>query len=106
MDEAGLGVDGQFFSCFNVRQVAALQHQDQLFMASVLVSAQSLPPSPVVSSSLQDGAEGTGFRRHLNTPWGPFPGQFMLHSDQSFPDIPEQSGSTAGTGPEDKDKQT
>lgn len=62
MDEAGLGVDGQFFSRLNVRQVAASQHQDQLSMASALVSAQSLPPSPVVSSSLQDGAEGTGFR--------------------------------------------
>lgn len=32
----------------------------------------------------------------------------MLHSDQSFPGIPEQIGSTGGTGPgnKDKDKQT
>lgn len=27
----------------------------------------------------------------------------MLHSDQSFPGIPEQTGSTVGTDPEKKD---
>lgn len=30
----------------------------------------------------------------------------MLHSDQSFPGIPEQIGSTGGTGPGNKDKDT